>query len=136
MRLFLENYFLCYIIKMTNIKIYKITDLTNGNCYIGSTKQHYVSKRISRHREKDNRCESRKIIANGNYDYEILESFNELFKNRINTEKYYINNSENCINKRLNDKYIKEQKLKNLEKQRKKYQYNKVCKELFSIDVY
>lgn len=121
---------------MTNIKIYKITDLTNGNCYVGSTKQHYVSKRISRHREKDNKCESRKIIENGNYQYEILESFDDLFKDRIETEKFYINYFDNCINKRLNNKYILQQKLKNKERQKKKYQYNKVCKEFFHIDIY
>lgn len=110
------------------IKIYQILDLTNGNCYIGSTRQKYLSKRISRHRDKSNTCYSKYIIENGKYKVNLLEMFEDVTI-RKERERFWINNVENCINKN---------KLNGLDKdkQKKRYQYKKACKELSNINIY
>jgi len=81
---------------MIQPKIYKIVDCENGNTYIGSTKQKYISKRLSRHREPTNTCSSKMIINNNNYIYELVEICD--FDNVKERERYYINNTPNCIN--------------------------------------
>ncbi len=54
------------------INIYKLTDLTNGNFYIGSTKN--IKNRMKVHRNNNNNtCISKKIIQNNNYKLEILD---------------------------------------------------------------
>lgn len=109
------------------IKIYQILDLTNGNCYIGSTQQKYLSKRISRHREATNTCSSKQIIQNGDYIVNVLEEFED-FDIRKERERFWINNKKNCINKN---------KLNGLdkEKQKKRYQFKKAMNDLNKIDV-
>ena len=109
------------------IRIYQILDLTNGNCYIGSTQQKYLSKRISRHREATNTCSSKEIIKNGDYIVSVLEEFEDL-DIRKERERFWINNKKNCINKN---------KLNGLdkEKQKKKYLFKKAMNELNQIDV-
>jgi len=109
------------------IRIYQILDLTNGNCYIGSTQQKYLSKRISRHRETTNTCSSKQIIENGDYIVNVLEEFED-FDIRKERERFWINNKKNCINKN---------KLNGLdkEKQKKRYQFKKAMNELNQIDV-
>ena len=86
---------------MEEIKIYKIVDNTNGNCYIGSTKQS-VSNRVARHRNymKNDKeyCSSCEVMKNGNYFYEQIDSCSQ--ENRKETERKYINFTPNCINKR------------------------------------
>ena len=79
-----------------NIKIYKIVDKENGNVYVGSTKQKYVCDRISKHRHPDNTCSSKQIIDNNNYYYELIEVCTD--ENRKERERYFINNTDNCIN--------------------------------------
>jgi predicted GIY-YIG superfamily endonuclease len=93
---------------MIQPKIYKIVDCENGETYIGSTKQKYISKRISRHREATNTCSSKMIINNNNYIYELVEICD--FDNIKERERFHINNTENCINKN---------KLNGLNKERK-----------------
>ena len=93
----IENYMTGFV------KIYKITDLTTGNCYIGSTKQK-VSDRVARHRQymrTGEYCSSCKVLENDNYIYEQIAGCHK--NNRKETERYYINNTPNCINdRRLN----------------------------------
>ena len=81
---------------MIQPKIYKIVDCENGNTYIGCTKQKYISKRLSRHREATNTCSSKMIINNNNYIYELVEICN--LDNVRERERFHINNTENCIN--------------------------------------
>ena len=81
------------------IKIYKIIDNTNGNIYIGKTSQKYLSDRLSSHvwdykTQNKRGCVSRDIIKNGDYKIELIEE--TLDKSR---EKYWIENTSNCINK-------------------------------------
>ena len=82
-------------------KIYKLVDNTNGNIYIGSTIQS-LTKRKSQHKAiGNNKCMSKLIIANGDYDIILIENYpcdskDELLKR----ERYYIDNTD-CINKTL-----------------------------------
>jgi len=80
-------------------KIYKIVDNTNGNVYIGQTKQKYLSDRITCHKQhfKHNykkNCSSRLILNNDDWFYELIEETDD--KSR---EIYWIQNTPNCINK-------------------------------------
>jgi len=82
------------------VKIYKIKDLTTGNCYIGSTKQN-ISERISRHKnylKTGEYCSSCIVLNNDNWEYEHVATCHK--NNRKETERYYINNTPNCINER------------------------------------
>ena len=80
------------------IKIYKIIDNTNGNVYIGSTEQKYLSQRITTHRydyKKGRSCYSKEIIKNGDYKYELIEETDDESR-----ERYYIEHTE-CVNKNI-----------------------------------
>jgi len=72
-------------------KIYKIVDNTNGNNYVGITKQ-TLSQRLSHHKSKMI-CRSREIIKNGNYRIELIETTDDKLR-----ERYWIENTD-CINK-------------------------------------
>ena len=90
---------------MTQIKIYEIRDLTNDNVYIGSTAQPHLSNRIARHRSYMKNqlqyCSSSIVLKNNNYFYKCIEVCDVSV--RKEREKYYINNTPNCINlKKLN----------------------------------
>ena len=78
-------------------KIYQIVDNTNGNIYIGKTKQKYLSSRLGQHRHTTNKntngCVSREIIKNGDYKIELIEETEDESR-----ERYWIENRE-CINK-------------------------------------
>jgi len=90
---------------MTQIKIYQIHDNLTGNNYIGSTSQEYVCDRVARHRSymKNNKeyCSSSIVLKNNDYCYKCIEVCDKSV--RKNREKFYINNTEKCINlKKLN----------------------------------
>jgi len=89
--------------------IYKIIDNTNDNCYIGKTKNinHRMRQHRYSHRHQKQCCSSEKILKNEDWYYEIIEMTN----NPIEREKYWINNSKNCINK-LTYKFTYESKRK------------------------
>ena len=94
-------------------KIYGIVDNTNGNVYIGSTKQRKLSDRIKTHRyhctHGNKYCSSTIVMKNNDYFYEIIEECD--LSIRYERERYYINNTENCINQR---------KLNGLDKEKRK----------------
>jgi len=78
-------------------KIYKIVDNTNGNVYIGQTKQKYLCDRLSTHvydykSKNKNGCVSSEIIKNGDYKIVLIEETDD--KTR---ERYWIENTD-CIN--------------------------------------
>ena len=87
------------------VKIYRIVDNTNGNIYIGKTKQ-TLNQRLTKHRyttkKNTNRCMSREIIKNGDYKIELIEETDD--KTR---ERYWILNTD-CINKAIPGRTIKE----------------------------
>ena len=121
---------------MTYYKIYKIVDNTNDNVYIGSTKQRLLSKRISRHREDSNTCSSKMIIQNQDYFYEIVEVCN--IDNIKEKERFYINNTENCINKNKLNGYISDKaRLTSRQYAKRKRDFTKKCNGLNLIsDIY
>ena len=100
--------------------IYKIIDNTNDNCYIGKTKNinHRMRQHRYSHRHQKQCCSSEQILKNEDWYYEIIEMTN----NPIEREKYWINNSKNCINK-LTYKFTYESKRK--EYYKIKYQWQK-----------
>ena len=80
-----------------NEYIYKIIDNTNDNCYVGKTKNinHRMRQHRYSHRHQKQCCSSEQILKNEDWYYEIIEMTN----NSTEREKYWINNSKNCINK-------------------------------------
>ena len=82
------------------IKIYKIIDNTNGNVYVGSTKQKYLCDRLSSHvydfKTNNKRGSvSRDIIKNGDYKIQLIEETDDESR-----ERYYIEHTE-CVNKNI-----------------------------------
>jgi len=90
------------------IKIYKIIDNTNGNVYVGKTTQKYLSDRISSHKydykiNNKNGSVSREIIKNDDYNYELIEETDDETR-----ERYWIENTDRCINKAIPGRTVKE----------------------------
>jgi hypothetical protein len=92
--------------KYNNSKIYKIIDNTNGNIYIGSTFQKYITTRLAGHvadykrylKNKFHYITSFEIIKNGNYDIVLIENVNCETKEQLHArERFYIE-SMVCIN--------------------------------------
>jgi predicted GIY-YIG superfamily endonuclease len=91
-----------------NYIIYKITDNTNGQCYIGSTKLK-INDRVSSHRSKYKRfllgksssyITSFEILKNNNFTITTIE--NNISKiNKSVKECYHIRNTNNCVNKNI-----------------------------------
>ena len=100
------------------IKIYKIIDNTNGNVYVGKTTQKYLSNRISTHRKdyknavdgKRYHLTSSQIIKNGDYRIELIEETDDETR-----EKYWILNTDCCINKNMPGRTAKEWRKDNKE---------------------
>ena len=82
------------------LKIYRIVDNTNGNIYIGKTKQ-TLKERLSAHKSHKN-CMSREIIKNGDYKIELIEETDDDTR-----ERYWIENTD-CINHNIPGRTKKE----------------------------
>ena len=112
------------IIKFYKMKIifYKIKSLDDNKCYVGSTNN--LRLRMNKHKQdyknylKDNTvkvkvCTSIEILKN-NYEIIILEEIEyetlEDLKNRYIKERYYIENSENVVNKQIPSMTVAERK--------------------------
>mgnify|MGYP003632647657 CR=1 FL=1 len=82
-------------------KIYKLIDNTNGNIYIGSTIQSLANRKSQHKRETisgRNKCISKLIIKNGNYDIILIENYPcKSREELLMRERYYIDNTD-CIN--------------------------------------
>tara|TARA_R100001594_G_scaffold3518_7_gene13129 strand:+ start:92 stop:529 length:438 start_codon:yes stop_codon:yes gene_type:complete len=86
------------------IKIYKLIDNTNGNIYIGQTKQK-LYKRLNNHKQDYKRGykgSSKEIIKNGDYKIELIEETTDKLR-----ERYWIENTK-CINKVIPNRTRKE----------------------------
>lgn len=120
-------------------KIYKIVDNTNGNVYVGQTKQKYLCERIKCHKYeyKNGRgCSCKNILCNNDWYYELIEETDD--KSR---EEYWIKNTPNCINKtkyeRLNNKqHYKKNLLIHEDFNKKRYERNKVNQKKTANDYY
>ena len=91
-------------------KIYKIISNITNDVYVGSTCEKYLSSRLSGHRRnygyyklgRFNYITSFKILETGNYDIILIENYpceskNELFAR----ERYWMENTKNCLNQKL-----------------------------------
>ena len=91
--------------------IYKIEDNTSDKLYIGSTTQD-LKKRLKQH-EFYKKYSSYEIIENGDYIIAEIERCDS--ENRYYREQFWIDNTENCINKKralITPEQRKEQKRK------------------------
>ena len=89
-------------------KIYKLVDNTNGNCYVGSTCEKYLSRRLANHvgdynsylkNKRKYKVSSFDIIANGCYEMILIENYpcnskDELFAR----ERHYVETLQCCNN--------------------------------------
>jgi hypothetical protein len=102
--------------KYNNSKIYKIIDNTNGNIYIGSTFQKYLSTRLAGHvsnykqyvKDKYRYTKSFDIIKNGDYDIVLIENVNCETKEQLHAKERYYIETMNCINKVIPGRTTKE----------------------------
>ncbi len=128
--------------KYENAKIYKITSIHSDLIYIGSTNQKRLSSRKSGHISQYNRwinnnsnyTSSFELIKLGDIDICLIEEFPCENKEQLHKrERYYIENTINCINikkpSRPPEEYKKEYREKNIdkikEKQKRYYEINK-----------
>lgn len=126
------------MVNYNNGKIYKIVSDSLGKCYIGSTTYKYLSKRFCNHKfeyksylnGKRHYYTSFEILKESDCRIELIETYpcenNYELQKR---ERYYIQNTKNCVNKNIPTRNIKEwyeqnkDKLKELHKQY--YEQNK-----------
>ena len=100
--------------RYVNGKIYKIVCNLTGEVYYGSTIES-LKTRITKHRY-DKKCMCRHIINRNNYYYELLEDYSCNNRYELTTrERFYIDNNE-CINKYIPTRTIKEWREDNKEK--------------------
>ena len=115
-------------------KIYKIVDNTNGNIYIGSTTETYLSNRLSKHlshykswikHKRSRYTTSYEIFKNNDFYIELIENINcnDIYELR-NRERYHIDNNE-CVNKNIPNRTKKEYYQDNKDKIKEYYQTNK-----------
>jgi len=106
--------------KLDKAKIYKIIDNTNDNVYIGSTCCS-LKRRLSVHKSLYkmflkglyNNVRSFDIIKNDDYKIELLEDCNIKTKHELLVrERFYIENN-NCLNKCIPGRSIKEWRIDN-----------------------
>ncbi len=97
-------------------KIYKIVDNTNDNCYIGSTCEPTLARRLAVHvsdykrwlEYRKNYISSYEIIKNGDYDIILIENFPCNSKDELFARERYWTQNTNCVNVRKNQGIIKE----------------------------
>ena len=115
--------------KYKNAKIYKITSIHTDFVYNGSTNQKRLSSRKCGHISQYNRwinnnsnyTSSFELIKLGDIDICLIEDFPCETKEQLHKrERYYIENTINCINikkpSRPQEEYVKDYKDKNKEK--------------------
>jgi hypothetical protein len=110
--------------KYENGKIYKLTcgDLT----YYGSTTQKYLSSRLAQHKQMNHKITSKYLFEKGETIITLVEDFPcERKEQLFARERYYIENNE-CINKNLPTRTVKEWRHDNIIKysEKRKEYYN------------
>ena len=89
-------------------KIYKLVDNTNSKCFIGRTCEPTLAIRLAKHlanyksiiknNSNHNVTSSHKIIENGDYYIELLESYPCNSKAKLHARKRYWINRIDCVN--------------------------------------
>jgi len=108
------------------MSIYKIYN--DDECYIGKTIIKYVYNRISKHKylfkhNEKYQTSAKRIFEKGDWDWCILET-NIDFDKLNEREKYYIENTTNCIN--VSNVYLTDEERKNHRNQHGRNYYYKV----------
>jgi hypothetical protein len=88
-------------------KVYKIIDNTNDQCYVGSTCEPILARRLAGHvrdykcylNGKRNYVSSFEILKNGNYDIILVENFPCGNKDELHARERHWTNEIPCINK-------------------------------------
>jgi hypothetical protein len=88
-------------------KIYKIVDLDSNECYIGSTCEPTLAKRLAKHvsgyksylKDKSNYVTSFKIIQNDDYDIVLIENYPCNSKDELHARESYYSQNMDCVNK-------------------------------------
>lgn len=88
-------------------KIYKIIELSTNECYIGSTCEPTLARRLAKHvanyksylNGKSGYLTSYKIIANGNYDIILLEKYPCNSKDELHARESHYSRTIECVNK-------------------------------------
>lgn len=89
-------------------KIYKIVCNKTNKCYIGSTCETRLCNRINKHRDSFKRylkgtysyVSSFEIFENDDYDIVLIEEYPCNSKDQLHSrERFWIENSENCVNR-------------------------------------
>lgn len=118
-------------------KIYRIVCNITGEQYYGSTKEKYLSRRLSRHKSNSEefdrgtmkgKSSSYDIIKRGDYQIILVETYPCDTKYELESrERYYIENND-CVNKILPTRTVQEYRDDNKEiiaKRDKEYRENK-----------
>tara|TARA_R110002049_G_scaffold51202_4_gene144991 strand:+ start:385 stop:909 length:525 start_codon:yes stop_codon:yes gene_type:complete len=105
-------------------KIYKIICKETGEVYIGSTVMKMYDRKSS-HKNNCNQTASKQIIERGNYEVELIENYPCNTSRELHTrEQYWVDNTENTINKQR--QYASEEEFKEHRKE-----YNKKFSEQY-----
>jgi hypothetical protein len=105
--------------KYSRGKIYKICSYKTRKIYIGSTCEKYLSNRLARHRQCKREYEkngtryttSFKILEYDDCEIVLIEDFPCKNKYQLHArERYWIENTHNCVNKYIPNRTSKEYK--------------------------
>ncbi len=121
-------------------KIYKIVSFSTDDVYIGSTCEKYISNRLGSHRTayksylngKHRYVTSFKLLETGDYYIELIENYpcNNIYELHAR-ERYWIENTENCVNKVVSNRTLKQHyedyKNKRLEQMKHQNQKHQNC---------
>jgi hypothetical protein len=118
-------------------KVYKIVDLTTNECFIGSTCEPSLARRLTGHVRKfkqyragkSNYVSSFKILEGENYNIELIEAFPCNNKDELQARVGHWIRSTNCVNKIIPNRDWKEYQENNKDKireqKREYYKQNK-----------
>jgi hypothetical protein len=123
-----------------NGKIYKLVSFQTDKIYIGSTTQNLAMRKAGHQRDyinylnkKKNYISSFELVKLGDVDIVLLESFPCNNKEELHKkERYYIENTMNCINRVIPTRTIKEYYIDNIEKIKEYYKENCEKKKAYS----
>jgi len=112
-------------------KIYRIVDNTNDKCYIGSTCEPTLARRLAKHRHnyrdyvngKGNYISSFEVLKNGDYEIVLIESYPCNSKDELFARERFYCQTMDCVNKNKNQGLIKELGQIEYDKQKHKKHY-------------
>ncbi len=114
-------------------KIYKIVNDMTDDVYIGSTCEPTLARRLANHisnyrsykKGKGHYVTSFKIIENGNYDIQLIESYPCNSKDELHAREGHYIKTMACVNKFVAGRTRKEYEQQNKEQFKQYYQVNK-----------